>query len=47
MLVITKSKMAFPDGISGKEPICHAGTQEMWVRTLDQEASLEKEMASL
>ena len=22
MLVITKSKMAFPDGTSGKEPIC-------------------------
>ena len=35
----------FPGGTSGKESTCQCKTQEMWVRSLDQD-NLEEEMAT-
>ena len=36
--------MGFPEGTMGKNPPANAGTQEMRVRSLDQEDALEEEM---
>ena len=41
-----KFELGFPDSSSGKESACSAGDQEMQVRSLGQEAPLEKGMAA-
>ena len=38
-------KLGFPGGSDGKESACNA-LQETWVRSLDQEDPLEKEMVA-